>query len=155
MPGGTSARAEAEELRGRTTQLAERLAQVEERLSRLVIAREVVDEVLAGLADHDLERRRRAARQLACHAWGFAKTAPPGLLDDAAGRFLSDTDPLLRLNGIAVARGPRLARLFPRLRELEKTETDPWVRHHLTGACPEPVPRSRGKPCAAAAPCWL
>ncbi len=60
------------------------------------------------------------------------KTAPPGLLDDAAGRLLGDTDPLLRLHGVAVARGLRLARLFPRLRELEKTETDPWIRHHLT-----------------------
>jgi hypothetical protein len=45
-----AARAEAEELRGRIAELAERLAQVEERLSRLVIAREVVDEVLDGTA---------------------------------------------------------------------------------------------------------
>jgi hypothetical protein len=41
-----AARAEAEELRGRIAQLAERLARVEERMSRLVIARETVDEVL-------------------------------------------------------------------------------------------------------------
>jgi cell division septum initiation protein DivIVA len=41
-----AARAEAEELRGRIAQLAERLAGAEERLSRLVIARETVDEVL-------------------------------------------------------------------------------------------------------------
>jgi hypothetical protein len=41
-----SARPEAEDLRDRIAELAERLAQVEERLSRLVIAREVVDEVL-------------------------------------------------------------------------------------------------------------
>jgi hypothetical protein len=39
--------AEAEELRGRIAQLAERLAGVEEQLSRLVIARETVDEVLS------------------------------------------------------------------------------------------------------------
>jgi len=39
-----AAREETEELRGRT----ERLAQVEERLSRLVITRETVDEVLGG-----------------------------------------------------------------------------------------------------------
>jgi hypothetical protein len=45
-----AARAEAEELRGRIAELAERLAQVEEHLSRLVIAREVVDEVLDGAA---------------------------------------------------------------------------------------------------------
>ena len=43
-----AARAEAEELRGRIAELAERLAGVEERLSRLVIAREMVDEVLDG-----------------------------------------------------------------------------------------------------------
>ena len=39
-------RAQAEELRGQIAQLAERLAGVEEQLSRLVTAREVVDEVL-------------------------------------------------------------------------------------------------------------
>lgn len=48
-----AARAEAEELRGRIAQLAERLALVEERLSRLVIARETVDEVLSE-ADADV-----------------------------------------------------------------------------------------------------
>jgi hypothetical protein len=42
-----AARPEAEELRGRIAQLAERLAGAEERLSRLVIARETVDEVLS------------------------------------------------------------------------------------------------------------
>src|SRR5262249_8187317 len=45
-----AARAEAEQLRGRIAELAERLAGVEERLSRLVIAREVVDEVLGRAA---------------------------------------------------------------------------------------------------------
>jgi hypothetical protein len=39
-------RAQAEELRGQIAQLAERLAGVEAQLSRLVTAREVVDEVL-------------------------------------------------------------------------------------------------------------
>jgi hypothetical protein len=43
-----AAREEAEELRGRIAQLAERLAGVEERLSRLVITRETVEEVLNG-----------------------------------------------------------------------------------------------------------
>ena len=42
-----AARAEAEELRGRIAELTERLARAEERLSRLVIARETVDEVLS------------------------------------------------------------------------------------------------------------
>ena len=44
------------ELRGQIAELAERLAGVEERLSRLVIAREVVDEVL------DRRRLRRYHR---------------------------------------------------------------------------------------------
>jgi hypothetical protein len=43
-----AARAEAEQPRGQIAELAERLAGVEEQLSRLVIARDVVDEVLAG-----------------------------------------------------------------------------------------------------------
>jgi hypothetical protein len=45
-----AARAEAEELRGRIAELAESLAVVEERLSRLVIARETVGELLGGAA---------------------------------------------------------------------------------------------------------
>ncbi len=43
-----AARAQAEQLRGQIAELAERLAGVEEELTRLVIAREVVDEVLGG-----------------------------------------------------------------------------------------------------------
>jgi cell division septum initiation protein DivIVA len=42
-----AARAEAEELRGRIAELTEHLARGEERPSRLVIARETVDEVLS------------------------------------------------------------------------------------------------------------
>ena len=42
-----AARAEAEELRGRIAEPTERLARAEERLSRLVITRETVDEVLS------------------------------------------------------------------------------------------------------------
>jgi hypothetical protein len=44
-----AAREEAEELRGRIAQLTGRLAQADERLSRLVIARETVEEVLNGV----------------------------------------------------------------------------------------------------------
>jgi hypothetical protein len=43
-----AARQEAEDLRGQVAQLAGRLARAEERLSRLVITREMVDEVLNG-----------------------------------------------------------------------------------------------------------
>jgi hypothetical protein len=93
-------------------------------------------DVLAELASHDPERRRQAARQLAGHAWALAKTVPQGLLDEAAGRLLSDTDPLLRLHGVNMVRGLPLARLFRRLRELENTETDPWVQHYLTQRMP-------------------
>src|SRR6266568_4267024 len=42
-----AAREEAEDLRGQIAQLSERLAGAEERLSRLVITRETVDEVLS------------------------------------------------------------------------------------------------------------
>ena len=42
-----AARAEAEELRGQIARLSERLVRAEERLSRLVITRETVDEVLS------------------------------------------------------------------------------------------------------------
>jgi hypothetical protein len=43
----TKARAVAEELRGRIAELTEQLTQAEERLSRLVITRRMVDEVLS------------------------------------------------------------------------------------------------------------
>jgi len=53
-----AARAEAEELHGRIAQLGERLAGAEERPTRLVIAREVVDEVLGGGASAEVPRCR-------------------------------------------------------------------------------------------------
>jgi chromosome segregation ATPase len=59
-----AARQEAEELRGRIAQLSGRLAQTEERLSRLVIARETVDEVLseaAGTRSSGCDRRAGCA----------------------------------------------------------------------------------------------
>jgi len=49
-----AARAEAERLRGQIAELSERLAGVEEQLSRLVIARDVVDEVLAGASTAEI-----------------------------------------------------------------------------------------------------
>ena len=58
-----AARAGAEELRGRIAQLAERLARAEERLSRLVITRETVEEVLEGAAT-EIEPVSPAAEQL-------------------------------------------------------------------------------------------
>jgi chromosome segregation ATPase len=49
-----AARAEAEELRGQIAELTEQLSQAEERLSRLVITRQTVDEVLSE-ADADTQ----------------------------------------------------------------------------------------------------
>jgi uncharacterized coiled-coil protein SlyX len=46
-----AARAEAEELRGQIAELTERLARAEERLSRLVVTRETVEEVLGSAAE--------------------------------------------------------------------------------------------------------
>jgi hypothetical protein len=57
-----AARAEAEELRGRIAELAERLAGVEERLSRLVITRETVGDVLSG-AGADVPPRAAAGTE--------------------------------------------------------------------------------------------
>jgi hypothetical protein len=86
-------------------------------------------DVLAELAAGDLERRRRAAYLLAW-SWGIGGTVGQDL-EDAAVRLLGDTDPLLRSHGIAVARRHRLARLYPLMRELRETETDPWTRYDL------------------------
>ena len=86
-------------------------------------------DVLTELAADDLERRRRAACWLAELAWRNTEIAPAGSLGDAAARLLDDTDPLLRLHGVTVV---RLAGLEPRLRQLEETETDPWVRFELS-----------------------
>ena len=73
-----AARAEAEELRGRIAELAERLAGVEERLSRLVITRETVEEVLGAAAEAPVspvaaQRRRRRLPSLAARRYHLAQ----------------------------------------------------------------------------------
>ncbi|MBA9002744.1 hypothetical protein HNR21_001626 [Actinomadura cellulosilytica] len=89
-------------------------------------------DVLAELACHDLERRRRAAYRLAWESWAFRREdLQPGLLGDVAAGLLGDADPLLRSHGVAVVRWFDLTHLHPLLRRLQKTETDPWVQHHL------------------------
>jgi hypothetical protein len=95
-----------------------------DQLGRLTAA-----DVLAELAAPELERRRRAAFLLAW-SWRFRATAGQDL-EGAAARLLGETDPLLRSHGIAVARRHRLARLYPLMRELRETETDPWTRYDL------------------------
>ena len=101
-----------------------------ETLSRLFKA--TLADVLTELAADDLERRRRAAYRLTGLAWRNTETALPGSLGDAAARLLDDADPLLRLHGVTVVRRARLVGLEPRLRQLEETETDPWVRFELS-----------------------
>jgi hypothetical protein len=115
-----------------------------------ILRRLTVADVLAELAEHDLERRRRAAYQLAWSFSGITKTALEGLPDDPADRLLSDADPLLRSHGIAAVRRFRVARLHPRLRELQKTETDPWVQYWLSWCLAERP--TRDDPWSPAAP---
>jgi hypothetical protein len=66
-----AARAEAEELRGRIAELTERLAGAEERLARLVITRETVEEVLAAAG-------KEASPVPAAEQPGVAVPAGPG-----------------------------------------------------------------------------
>jgi len=67
-----------------------------------------------------------------------------------ADRLMSDDDPLLRFHGIAAVRQFRLARLHPRLRELQKTESDPWARYWLSWCLAEQP--TRDDPWSPAAP---
>ncbi|MEV5831786.1 hypothetical protein AB0L25_40130 [Spirillospora sp. NPDC052242] len=95
-------------------------------LGRLTFA-----DVLAELASDDLERRRLAAYQL---TWtlGVERNEPPDdLLADVVVRLLDEADPLLRSHGVAAIGRFGLVDLHPRLRELEETEADPWVRYRL------------------------
>jgi hypothetical protein len=63
----------------------------------------------------------------------MAKTVSQGrLLDDVVYCLLSDADPLLRSHGVAAVRRFDLADLYPRLRELQQTETSPWVQYDLS-----------------------
>ena len=64
-------------------------------------------------------------------AWRKTEIAATGSRGDAAARLLDDADPVLRVHGVTVVRA-RLADLEPRLRRLEQTETDPWVRFELS-----------------------
>jgi hypothetical protein len=105
-----------------------------------ILRRLTVADALPDLAERDLERRRQAAYRLAWD-FGMAKTVSQGLLHEVVDRLLSDADPLLRSHGVAVVRQFRLARLRPRLRELHKTENDPWVQHWLSWCLAEKPPR--------------
>ena len=110
------ARAEAEELRGRIEQLAERLAGVEERLSRLVIARETVDEVLSEGAEASSAMPEQAAPSrsgplspigvLAVPPWraGLAASALPQAYRDLL-EVVEDAGRPVRAGQIAAAAG--------------------------------------------------
>ncbi|GII57263.1 hypothetical protein Pth03_56520 [Planotetraspora thailandica] len=98
-----------------------------------VLRRLTFTDVLPELACHDLERRRRAAYQLARQPWEFRReNLRQDLLDDVVGGLLGDADPLPRSHGVAVVRWFGLTHLHPLLRDLQETETDPWVQHHLS-----------------------
>lgn len=94
-------------------------------LKRLTFA-----DMLAELASPDLERRRRAAT--AAHEfWRFAEvSASRGLLGGAIAGLLRDLDPLVRSGGVAMVRWFDPASV-PLLRQLQTTETDPWVRFRI------------------------
>jgi len=110
-----AARQEAEELRERIAQLTGRLAQAEERLSRLVITRETVDEVLnapgaeAVLADGVAPSRSGhlpAAGVLAVPPWrsGLEASVLPQAYRDLL-EVLEDAGRPLRAGQIAAAAG--------------------------------------------------
>ena len=111
-----AARAEAEELRGQIAELTERLAGVEERLSRLVIARETVDEVLGEGAEASSAMPERAAPSrfghlspvgvLAVPPWraGLAASALPQAYRDLL-EVVEDAGRPLRAGQIAAAAG--------------------------------------------------
>lgn len=94
-----------------------------------LLRRLTTTDVLPGLAARDPEHRRESAYWLAC-SWDL-QDAVGHHLEDAAARLLGETDPLLRSCGVAVARRHRLAPLYPLMRNLQNTETDPWTRYEL------------------------
>ena len=111
-----AARAEAEGLRGQIAGLTERLAGVEERLSRLVIARETVDEVLSEGAEASSAMAERAAPSRFGHLspigvltvppWraGLAASALPQAYRDLL-EVVEDAGRPLRAGQIAAAAG--------------------------------------------------
>ena len=96
-----------------------------------IVGRLNFSEVLAELTCHDIDRRRRAAYQLA------------QLLEDQEGRparrharpvavsLLNDSDPIVRWHGVCVVGRHGLNHIEMLLRELYATETDPWARREL------------------------
>ncbi|QFG22709.1 HEAT repeat domain-containing protein [Actinomadura sp. WMMB 499] len=83
------------------------------------------------LASGDVERRRRAAYELA-RSWTLKRDdLQQDQLEGAVSALLDEEDPLLRAHGVAAVRRFGLTDFHPRLRALRQTETDPWVRHEL------------------------
>ncbi|WP_157433033.1 hypothetical protein [Actinomadura rifamycini] len=88
-------------------------------------------DVLSELASDDLERRRLAAYQLTSFM-GVDRDEPPRrLLAETVAGLLEEADPLLRSHGVAAVGRFELLDLHARLRELQETEADGWVRHRL------------------------
>jgi hypothetical protein len=88
-------------------------------------------DVLPALAGPDLERRRWTAHWLARFPWDFGAQDLP---DDVVRGLLGDPDAFLRSYGVEAVGSYDLTHLHPLLRELQATETDPWVRYRL-GEC--------------------
>ncbi|MEV0136629.1 hypothetical protein AB0H83_50425 [Dactylosporangium sp. NPDC050688] len=112
-------------------------------------------DVLAELSSHDLEQRRRAA-YLAQQPWRFSEeNLSQGVLNDVASGLLGDPDAFLRSYGVAMVDCFGLAHLHPRLRELQQTETDPWVQSHLTRCLAERPPSTSDGSSTQAGEDWL
>ncbi|GAA2170339.1 hypothetical protein [Actinomadura napierensis] len=107
-----------------------------------ILCRLTLTDVLPELACQDSQRRRRAAYHFAQPWPGERDGSRSGLLDDAVTELLIDADALLRSHGVAAVRLLGLTHLHPRLREIQRTETDPWVRHHLDQILGEDPPQT-------------
>ncbi|MEO3818007.1 hypothetical protein [Plantactinospora sp. B24E8] len=104
-----------------------------------LLRRLTLDDLLPELANHDPERRRRAAYLLAWDSSEIRRRQPPrGLLDGVVRRLLDAPDPLLRSHGVAVVRWFGLTHLHSVLHDLRGREQDFWVLHHLRWCLAEP-----------------
>ncbi|MFB4317734.1 hypothetical protein [Actinomadura sp. 21ATH] len=114
-----------------------------------LLRRLTLDDVLPELERGDIERRRRAADRL---TWCLGQEdSRQDLLEEVTGRLLDDPDALVRSHGVAVADRFGLVRLHPRLRELQDSDPDPWVRHRVHSCLSEQRPGFL----SPAAPEWI
>jgi hypothetical protein len=99
-----------------------------------VLRRLTPDDILAELAGD----RRRAAYRLSA-PWGIdLDDRHDPRLDDAVGRLLRDPDPIVRCHAVAAVRSLALAHRHGEVRDMDATETDPWVRTWIRVCLHEP-----------------